>query len=206
MKKAPLIMKKMWVGKIKFIDSEELKNICKEINVEYKNMSSYLLSRKYLIRIFRGIFYVKSVEEIKFNRIDISPLDLVAKGLELKGVKNWYFGLYTALRLNNITHEYFAADFVINDKIFRAKEITIAGHKFKFIKIKSSLIFGIKNSHSDLEKTILDFIYLGKYRGVPDVKILLDVSELVDKASRKKLSDYVKKYPKSVKDMLERIE
>ena len=198
-------MKKMWLEKIRFIDSEELKEMCEEINVDYKNMSSYLLSRGYLIRIFRGIFYVKSVEEIKFGRIEISPLDLVAKGLELKGVKNWYFGLYTALRLNNITHEYFTVDFVINDKIFRAKEITIAGHKFKFIKIKSSLIFGIKNNHSDLEKTILDFIYLERYRGTSDVKILLDISELVEKASKKKLSDYVKKYPKSVKDVLERI-
>ena len=156
-------MKKLWVEKRKFVKSEELESLCKELKKDYKDVVRYLLARKYLIRIFRGIFYVKSIEEIEWGKINLSPPDLVANGLKLKGIKDWYFGLYTALRLNNLTHEYFSVDYVINDKIFRAREINIAGYKFKFIKIKPSLIFGITERDnirfSDVEKTILDFIY-----------------------------------------------
>jgi len=209
MKMASLIMKKLWLENRKFIDSSSLKSICEELGVSYKIMIQYLLARKYLVRIFRGIFYVKSVEEIEFGRLNVSHLWLVARGLEMKGVKNWYFGLYTALRLNGVTHEYFDVDFVLNDVIFRFREVNIAGRKFKFVKIKPSLFFGVKVregiKYSDLEKTILDFIYLWRYRGIPEEKILLDVSELVESASREKLFRYSKMYPKTVRKFLERI-
>lgn len=209
MLKAGLIMKKLWIDKGRFIDPIRLKAICKELNINYKNLLHYLLARKYLIRIFRGIFYVKSVEEIKFEKIDMNHLELVANGLKIKGIKNWYFGLYTALKLNNVTHEYFATDFVVNDKIFRAKETTIANRKFKFIKIKPPLIFGVEEKgnlrYSDLEKTILDFIYLWRYRGVPEEKILIDISDLVKTASKKRLLRYAEKFPKNVRKTLEAV-
>lgn len=202
-------MNKLWIEKIKFVDSSRLESLCKKLNVNYENMLRYLLSRDYLVRIFRGIFYVKSVEEIKFRKIDMSHLELVANGLKIKGIKNWYFGLYTALRLNNVTHEYFTTTFVINDEISRAKEIDIAGRKFKFTKIKPSLIFGIKKEnylrYSDLEKTILDFIYLWRYRGVPEEKILLDISNWIRNASKRKLFKYSEKFPKTVRRTLEKV-
>lgn len=204
-----LIMKKLWVEKRKFVKSEELESLCKELKKDYKDVVRYLLARKYLIRIFRRIFYVKSIEEIELGKINLSPLDLVANGLKLKGVKDWYFGLHTALRLNNLTHEYFSVDYVINDKIFRAREINIAGYKFKFIKIKPSLIFGITErkdiKYSDVEKTILDFIYIERYRSVPEDKILLDISEFVPKANKNKISKYLDNYPKSVRKIVERL-
>ncbi len=202
-------MRKLWSDGGKFINSEELKGVFGKLKVSYTDMVRYLLARGYLIRIFRGIFYVKSLEEVKFGRLDERYLNLVAEGLRIKGVERWYFGLYTALKLNKVTHEYFTVDFVVNDKIFRAKEIEISGYKFKFIKVKSELLkFGIKEKagirYSDLEKTILDFIYLWRYRGIPKEKILVDISEWVEKASPSKLKRYVKKYPKSVEKILER--
>lgn len=203
-------MKKLWVEKRKFVESEELESLCKELKKDYKNVVHYLLARKYLIRIFRGIFYVKSIEEIELGKINLSHLDLVANGLKLKGIKGWYFGLHTALRLNNLTHEYFSVDYVINDKIFRAREINIAGYKFKFVKIKPSLIFGITErnniKYSDVEKTILDFIYIEKYRSIPEDKILLDISEFMKKANKDRLFRYLEKYPKTVMKTVERLE
>ena len=210
MKKAEMIMKKLWLEKRKFVDSKNLKGLCKRLNVEYSNMVRYLLSRGYLVRVFRGVFYVKSAEEIKLKKIDISHLELISGGLKVKGVENWYFGLYTALRLNGATHEYYPTDFVLNDRIFRAREVEIAGHRFKFIKVKPSLFFGIKERdgirYSNLEKTILDFIYLWRYRGLPEERIALDISEFVGMASREKLFEYSKKYPKTVRRTLEMIE
>jgi len=164
---------------------------------------------KYIIRIFKGIFYIKSLEEIKYNSIKYSHLELVSKGLELKGVENWYFGLYTALKFNNATHEYFTIDYIISDSFYRNKPITINNRKFKFHKLKPSLIkFGIienKFKYSDLEKTILDLIYLGVYSGKPKVKILMNISNYAKNLSESKIRDYIHWYPKSVKEIIKEI-
>jgi len=203
MKISELILKRLWLEGKRFADSDSLNAMCGELGANYESALRYLLARKYLVRVFRGIFYVKSAEEVKLGRVEMNHLEMVAKGMELKGVENWYFGLHTALKLNNLTHEYFAVDSVVNDTIFRAKEMEIAGHGFRFVKIKPSLIFGVRKKggirYSDAEKTILDFLYLGRYRGRP----LLDVSELMEKASEEKLKRYADKYPKTVRDMIE---
>lgn len=206
MKISELILKRLWLEKRRFVDSNTLKALCRELDANYDSMLRYLLARKYLVRVFRGIFYVKSPEEVKLGKIEMDHLSMVAEGLMLKGVRNWYFGLHTALRLNNLTHEYFAVDSVINDRLFRANEVGIAGHGFRFIKIKPSLIFGTKKRglirYSDLEKTILDFVYLGRYRGIPTERILLDVSDLMEKASGRKLREYARKYPRSIRQII----
>lgn len=66
------------------------------MGLNYKIAIRHLVSRGYLIRIFKGIFYIKYLDEVKLDKSKYSNLELVAKGLELKGVKKWYFGLYTA--------------------------------------------------------------------------------------------------------------
>src|SRR3972149_4696018 len=137
--KISILLKKLRVDNREFVASSELKQYCKQMKLDYKSAIGHFVSRGHLTRIFKGIFYVKSLDEIKLGKTKYNYLELVAKGLELKGVKNWYFGLYTALKLNNMTHEHFAIDYVVNDKIFRAKQIQIAGYKFKFVKLKPSL-------------------------------------------------------------------
>lgn len=136
-------------------------------------------------------------------------MELVAKGLELKGVKNWYFGLYTALKFNNITHESFAVDYVVNDKLLRLKPIKIAGYKFRFVKLTPRLLeFGViedKLKYSDPEKTILDFIYTWRYNGVPTEKIVLDVSEWAKDISSEKIEKYADNYPKTVQEIAEMV-
>ena len=110
------------------------------MGLNYEITIRHLVSRGYIIRIFKGIFYIKTLEETKLNKSKYNHLELVAKGLELKGVKNWYFGLYTALKFNNITHESFTVDYVVNDKLLRSKPINIAGYKFRFVKLTPKLI------------------------------------------------------------------
>lgn len=66
------------------------------------------------------------------------------------------------------THESFTINYIINDKIYRNKPILIDGRRCKFIKLKPTLLtFGIVENrsyrYSDLEKTILDFIYKFRY-------------------------------------------
>jgi len=205
------LLRKLWMDKKEFVTAEELKTYCRSMRMDYATVVSYLVKRKYFVRVLRGIFYVKSLEEAKLGRPRYNHLELVARGLELKKVSNWYFGLHTALKLNNMTHETFAVEDVINDKLFRANPFTIAGYKFKFSKLSSALLdFGIKKGengvrYSDPEKTVLDFIYIWRYNGIPEEKIAADVSGWARGASKEKLRAYAKKYPKTVAEVAARV-
>lgn len=202
------VLKKLYLENREFVTSDKLKKYCKKFNLDYNITVKNLVFRGNLVRIFKGIFYVKDLEEIKLGRLKYSYRELIAKGLDLKDVKNWYFGLHSALKLNNMTHETFVIDHVINDKIFRAKPIGIAGYKIKFHRISSKVLtFGIITKDnirfSDPEKTILDFLYILRYNGVPENKIIMDVSEYSNNILKEKIRKYVKHYPKSVKKTLE---
>ncbi len=207
--KTNLLLKKLHLEGKEFVTSAELKQYCRLMKLNYEIAIRHLISRGYLTRIFRGIFYVKSLEEVKLGKTKYSILELVAKGLELKGIENWYFGLYTALKLNNITHEHFAIDYVISDRLFRAKPVRIADYKFKFIKLSPLLLeFGLTKDglrYSDSEKTILDFIYIWRYNGVPETKIIMDVAEWTKNISRDKIREYAEKYPKTVREIVEEV-
>ncbi|KKN05168.1 hypothetical protein LCGC14_1090090 [marine sediment metagenome] len=203
------ILKKIHFDGREFITSTEIKIYCNSLNLDYENIIRYLIRRKYFIRIFKCIFYVKFLEEIKYKTNKYSHFELISKGLELKGVRNWYFGLYTALKLNNATHEYFTIDYVISDSLYRNNPMTIYNRKFKFHKFKPSLLkFGIIKDdlkYSDLEKTILDFIYLWIYNSTPKNRILMDISDYTKNLSESKIKDYVRWYPKSVKEIIKEI-
>jgi len=197
------LLKKLYLDNTEFITSDTLKKYCKTLDLDYDGTIKNLVFRGSLIRIFKGIFYIKNLEEINLGRLKYSHMELIAKGLELKDVEKWYFGLYSALKLNNMTHETFAIDHVLNNKIFRAKPIEIFGHKVKFHRLSSKLLtFGIikeeRIRYSDPEKTVLDFIYLLRYEGVPDNKIIMDISEYANNVSKEKMRRYVKYYPKTV--------
>src|SRR3990172_8239894 len=206
--KMSVLLKKLRIERKEFVTSKELELYCKSMKLDYTTVIRYFIAQSYLTRIFRGIFYVKYLDEMKLGRSKYSHLELVAKGLELKNVRNWYFGLRTALKLNNMTHEYFAVEDVINDILFRANPMNIAGYEFKFTKLSPSLVsFGINKKdeivrYSDPEKTILDFIYIWRYNGVPDDKIVLDISEWAEQGSKEKLMSYAKKYPKTVTEIV----
>jgi len=206
-----LLVERLWIENKEFVKSEELKEYCRSMKMDYALVIRYLTSRKkYLVRIFRGIFYIKSLEELKLGKSKYNHLELVAKGLELKGVKNWYFGLHSALKLNNMTHEHFAIEEVVSNSIFRANPFDIAGYKFRFVKLSPSLVsFGIKGErtlkYSDPEKTILDFIYLARQKGVPAGKIVTDMSSWAANLSKDRLRKYAKKYPKTVAAIAEMV-
>jgi hypothetical protein len=207
-----IILDKLRIENKEFVTANELKAYCKLTKMNYDLVIRYFVSRKkYLVRIFRGIFYVKSIEEFKLGKSKYNHLELVSKGLELKGVKKWYFGLHTALKLNNMTHEHFTIEEVISDSLFRANPINIDGYKFKFVKLSPSLLdFGIKKEntmlrYSDPEKTILDFIYLSRQDGVPADRIIIDVSDWCKNISKDKLKKYSKNYPKTVAEIVDRV-
>ncbi|PIO04396.1 hypothetical protein COT48_00635 [Candidatus Woesearchaeota archaeon CG08_land_8_20_14_0_20_47_9] len=194
-----LMTRKLYLDEKRFIESDRIRDYCKKLNMDYYVAVRYLLHQRYLIRILKGVFYIPSVEERKFDKINISYLDAISEALKIKKVGNWYFGLETALKLNKLTHEYFAVDYVINDKIFRHNTILVLSHKIKFVKLKISLFdFGIRKDgmvrFSDVEKTILDIVYLSRYNGLSDDEIKNKVLDLLKNCSKRKLLGYAKKY------------
>lgn len=201
-----LLLKKLRLEGKEFLTSHTLKEHCRHLGLDYRTTVRYFISRGYLVRIFRGIFYLRSLGELEMGKTEYSPLELVARGLELKGIERWYFGLYSALKMNNMTHEHFSVDYVLNDTILRTRPMEVAGRSFRFLKIKPGLFgFGVKGDppHSDPEKTILDFIYIWRYRGRNEKRIVMDLSEYADRLDIEKLRNYSKHYPKSVRGTME---
>ena len=207
--KTDLILRKLRMEGKELVTSEELKETCSSLGIKYESAIRHLVPRGHLIRIFRGIFYVTSPDEALTKRRRYNHLELVSKGLKVKGVEDWYFGLYTALKLNNMTHEHYAIDYVVNDEIQRSNPMNIAGYRFRFVKVKSQLLgFGVINGelkHSDLEKTILDFIYLWRYNSMPDQRITLSAKEWTYNVDEVKLKNYGRHYPKTVVKLLEEV-
>ena len=190
-----LIVEKLARDNKKFILAEEIKDYCRKLSLKYIPTIKYLIRNKYIARIFRGIFYVYTIEERKLGKSEMNSYEILKEALKLKGVKNWYFGLETGLKFNNLTHEYFTIDYILNDKIFRAKPIIIMGRKIKFYKLSSKMFsFGVvkKNvNYSDSEKTLLDLLHLKHYSKE-------EFEEVAEELSKTKLLKYAKNYNKRV--------
>lgn len=208
--KTTILLKKFKIEEKEFVTTKEIRTYCNKFGFDHANVIRYYSRRGYFVRLFKGIFYIRHPEDIREGRSRYNHMELVAHGLRLKGVKNWYFGLHTALKLNNLTHEYFVIDEIINDVLSRPDPVTIDNHKFRFVKtsrldtdlgvIKDGVI-----RYSDPEKTVADFVYIWKSHGMPDKKIISDVSEWAEGVSGNKLKEYSKRYPKSVMNIVEEI-
>ncbi len=188
------------------ITKEELKKVCERFGVDVDYLVHHLISYGYVVRILRELYYVKTVEEFKLKKA-LRPLEIIGLGLNKLGVK-WYYGLFTALRLNALTHEYFAKIFILNDRIYRSKTLKIYGEDVEFIKINPRLTeFGVTDrggiKYSDVEKTLLDFLYLSRYN--PKLRPAAEnvVMEYWDVANKEKIREYLTYYPMSLRKVLE---
>ncbi len=204
-----LLIEKLRRSEKKIVTREEIVKDCKKLKIKYEYTIGYLLKHGYLIKILRGIFYARDVEERKYKKIKMSYKEALAMALSIKGVKNWYFGLESAIKLNYLTHEHIARETIISDKMFRSKPLTIFGYPIKFVKAKKDLFsFGIKKEpfpYSDIEKTILDIIYFDKYNGRRNPEIKNKIAEYLEHANKGKLLRYGRNYPKSVQAFTEEI-
>jgi predicted transcriptional regulator of viral defense system len=190
----------------KVVKREEIEAICKKFKADAERTINFMISYGYLVRILRGLYYVKTLEEFKLKR-SLDTLRIISLGMEKLEIE-WYFGLHTALKLNGITHEYSAVIYVLNNTIYRPKAININGEDVKFIKLKNELFgFGIieKNGikFSDLEKTLLDMTYISRYRSVPEERVLSMIEEYGKRIRKRKIAEYLKFYPKSVRRVVE---
>jgi len=201
------VLKQIRKDNKKFITSEQIKKCCDKLYINYKTSSDYLISRGYLVNILEDIYYVKSADEVKRRKINYSLLELVAKGLKVKRVKNWYYGLYTALNLIHVEHNHQDEFiYIINDQLAKNKPFKIFGKDFRFLRFKNALFnFGIvdnKIRYSDQEKTILDLIYLWEYNHINENRIVIEISKFLNGISKEKILKYSQYYPDSNQKIL----
>ncbi len=200
-----ILVRRLLLREDRYVTGGELKALCGSLGIRYEDALAYLFNRKYLERIVRGFFYVPSVEHRRLKTGLPSPFEAIAKAMEYKKVKNWYFGLETAVKLNNATHEFFTVDYVVSDSIFRAKPFLILGRKTKFVKLSKKLFgFGVKENrsfppYSSVEKTLLDLIHLRFRCGAADKAIADELAEWAEGANEKKLFEYAKHYSAKVR-------
>lgn len=197
-----LIVEKLARINKKFITSKEIKDDCRKLSLNYLTTIKYLIRHRYLARIFKGIFYNYSIEERKLGKEDMNFYEILKEALHLKHIEDWYFGLETGLKFNNLTHEYFTIYYVITDSLFRAKPITIMGKKVKFFKISKKMFsFGIiikDFPYSNPEKTLLDLYYLKHYTKE-------EFREIAETLSKSKLTKYAKNYDTRTKKAVQEL-
>ncbi|MBU2576469.1 MAG: hypothetical protein KKF50_01985 [Nanoarchaeota archaeon] len=188
-------------AKGKILTRKDFDSLATKYKFDRDTLRRVMLNKGYLITIFRGVYYLKDYEEKKLNSLKYSPYELLALGLEKKNVK-WYFGLNTALKFLGLTHEVFPVNIVINDKFNRTKPMKIAGSSFFFMKLKPSLFFDMKKEntsnnifiyYSNIEKTLLDMIYLKKNVDLKEYKfnksLFLKESNKYNRIVKKKIKE-----------------
>jgi hypothetical protein len=80
MKKSNLLLRKLTINKKEHITSKELKKYYKTININYKTTIRHLLSHGHAIKIFKGIFYIKTPQETKYHTQKYNHLEHTTKG------------------------------------------------------------------------------------------------------------------------------
>jgi predicted transcriptional regulator of viral defense system len=188
------------------VTKDELEKVCGRFSANTSSTVNFMISYGYLVRILRGLYYVKSLEEFGLKKA-LNLYLILALGMEKLGIA-WYFGLYTSLKLNGLTHEYFDTLFIVNARIFRPKAIKVMGENVKFIKLKTKLFgFGTITENnikfSDIEKTLLDFIYVSKYRSVLEERIIAVLEDYSKPVNADKIEAYLKFYPKTIRKVVE---
>lgn len=198
--KTPMIWKKLLIEGNKITTSSRIHELASRLNKGDIRSLRYLQEHGYISRILRGIYYVKSADERERGYFQHSIYQMVSKALEVKGVKHWYFGLETALKLNDMTHEYFAVDYVITDSYRTTKVISILDTKFKFLKwSRWHFEFGIVRKdglrRSDEEKTVLDLAYRSYRRGEGSQHAVNLIQENMEMLDRRKFEVFLDRYP-----------
>lgn len=207
--KASEIWFRLVAEKRRMVSSGDLRLLCRETGRPYNQTVNYLQRRDYIIRVLRGWFYVKTPEEVKLKILRENTTALIAEALEKKGVK-WYFALESALKLNNMTHEYFTVGKVVTDTHKTPRPIRIVDGKYMFLKWNKKMQgFGILRRgsirYSDPEKTILDLCYRRLNLKMNPKSIREIFEEYKAQLNRKKVREYLKHYPKRMSKILEGI-
>lgn len=148
------------------ISSDELMAACKLLGVGFKTALAGL-SRAGAIEpvLFKGVYYVRSPEELQLGTIRQDALDVIARACSLKLESNWYFGLATALMLSGLwTQQHLATLTVVSKARVKRYKTAFAGFTVEFKQLSGVPIDkliktdGVKR-FSEPSRTLADYAY-----------------------------------------------
>jgi len=200
------VWQKLLGGEDRIVTSDAVARVSADLGREYTPTVKYLQQEGYITRIFRGVFYVNTLEERTLAAQRRSVYRMVAEALVFKGARRWYFALETALKMNGMTHEYFATNYVITDAYRTTKVIGIDDLKFKFIEgAPYRFGFGIVTKdglrYSDMEKTVLDLVADRLTRTGDERYAREPLDEYRPFLNMARVSDYLGHYPARVRSV-----
>ena len=164
-----------YVGSVfrgKVVSLKEVEDLIRRYGYDYdaRRVMNYMVRSGRAYRIIEDLYFVKGVGWYDYD----SPIlgRVLPKAFQKLGWKNWYYGLYSAWFNGRYAQQVYAGYVVINDRLSRKRKIN--GTPVLFIKTrrKDMFRFGIEENewgerYSDIEKTVLDFIYFSNFGGIP---------------------------------------
>lgn len=190
------------------ITSEVLREMARRIGSRPEHALRHLRREGYLIPLFRGFYYVRTPEEVRLHTERHDPLELFALAARAKGIREWYFGLTTALRLNGLTHEDRREESVVSRSLYRIHGIPIGSRRFVIHKWGPELFgFGLNRRGtyrvSDPEKTVLDLAYLDFWRVRKRHSPSRTWTEYLPSVGAHRVRRYLPHYPREVRRAVE---
>ncbi|NNN17094.1 MAG: hypothetical protein HKL79_01850 [Thermoplasmata archaeon] len=190
------------------LTSEELREMARRIGARPEHVVRHLRREGYLLPLFRGFYYVRTPEEVRLHTERHDPLELFALAARAKGIREWYFGLTTALRLNGLTHEDRREETVVSRSFYRIRGVPIGSRRFVIHKWDPALFgFGLGRRGtyriSDPEKTILDLAYLDLWRVKKGHAPTRAWMEYLPSMDARKIRRYLPHYPGAVRRTVE---
>lgn len=175
-------------------------DISRQLNISQESAKVYAVryvKKNILLRIKRNLYIIKE----KWKNLGLKQKLVIANFIQTPS----YISLMTALDYHQITTQ-MQQNFFESIALKRTKQVLVDNAVFNFTRINKNLYFGfIKENDffiAQPEKAILDIIYLaslGRYSFDADS---IDISKL----NRKKVDDFLNKYPKAVKNLMSKYE
>lgn len=181
---------------LRCVSSKDMAEVCNYFGFSPSNIRTILIRKGALVPLFfKGIFYVRNSSELLTNTLPSDPLIIAALACNKRLDKNWYFGLHTSLKLNDLAGVQTPQKiFIITKKQLIPRIRKIGSMEFVFSQIKGiSFTNGIikKNElrYSNPVRTALDFLHLGiKKKNINYAQLVLDT--ILDWNKKQFVSEY----------------
>lgn len=154
--------------KLRCVSSNDIAELCGYFGFSPVSVRKVLIRKGALVPLlFKGIFYVRLPHELLYKSIPSDPLFFASLACNKLLGKNWYFGLHTALVLNNLAGvQVLSKNFIVTKKQQVPRVRKVAGMEFVFATMKGvpfdqGLVGQNGLRYSTPVRTSLDFLHFG---------------------------------------------
>lgn len=188
----------------KLITRDELEKLFGRDRVD--SVIRSLSSKRVLRAVIRGrVYYVFDYNDRVLGLASLG-LDVLGKALDLLGV-GWLITGMWALRIRGVSYEEPRVVWIFNDR-FRHTVKSFSGYSVRFFKVRRSLLgFGFERlgelNVADTERAVLDIIYTMDTLETDPREWRYIVAGLLKPCRAEKLEEYLPRYPRYVREMVE---